>query len=128
MERQFLPDCTMDDVNDPDMGAAAMEDDVAGEGGDAGKSRLGAGFEDWPDDDEAEVITRRRPAPDHHGAGPSAGPTAQGGAQKHRATSTHFGSRPKKPKSTAAATKRDEAAAKAASFRKVVKQPQAVSA
>ena len=38
-----------------------------------------------------------------------------------------FGSRPKKPKSGAAATRRDEAAAKAARFRKVVKQPQTVS-
>ena len=128
VERQFLPDRTMDDVDDPDLGAAAMEDDIAGEGGDAGGSGLGAGFEDWPDDDEAEVIARRRPAPDHHGAGPSAGPTAHGGAQKCRAVSIHFGSRPKKPKSTAAATKRDEAAAKAARFRKVVKQSQAVSA
>ena len=46
VERQFLPDRTMDDVDDPDLGAAAMEDDIAGEGGDAGGSRLGAGFED----------------------------------------------------------------------------------
>ena len=128
VERQFLPDRTMEDVHNPDLGAAAMEDDVTGEGGDAGGYGLGAGFEDWPDDDEAEVIARRRPAPEHYGAGPSAGPTAQGGAQKRRAASTHFGSRPKKPKSTAAATKQDEAAAKAARFRKVVKQPQAVSA
>ena len=49
-------------------------------------------------------------------------------AQKRRAASTYFGSRPKKPKGTAAATKRDEAAAKADRFRKVVKQPQVVSA
>ena len=59
VERQFLPDRTMDDVDDPDLGAAAMEDDAAGEGGDTGGSGLGAGFEDWPDDDEAEVIARR---------------------------------------------------------------------
>ena len=39
-----------------------------------------------------------------------------------------FGSRPKKPKSGEAATRRDEAAAKAARFRKVVKQPEKVSA
>ena len=39
-----------------------------------------------------------------------------------------FGSRPKKPKSGAVATRRDEAATKAARFRKVVKQPQTVSA
>ena len=128
MERQFLPDRTVDDVDDLDLGAAAMEDDVAGEGGDAGGSRLGAGFKDWPDDDEAKVIACRRPVPGHHGAGPSTRPTAQGGAQKRRAASTHFGSRPKKPKGTAAVTKRDEAAAKAARFHKVVKQPQAVLA
>ena len=39
-----------------------------------------------------------------------------------------FGTQPEKPKGSAAATKRDEAAAKAARFRKVVKQPQVVSA
>ena len=39
-----------------------------------------------------------------------------------------FGSRPKKPKSGAAVTRRDEAAAKAARFRKVVKTPQLISA
>ena len=56
VERQFLPDHTMDDVDDPDLGAAAMEDDVVGEGGDAGRSGLGAGFEDWPyNDDEANM-------------------------------------------------------------------------
>ena len=55
-------------------------------------------------------------------------PAARGGARKHRAVPTLFGSRPKKPKGSAAATKQDEAAAKAARFRKVVKQPQAVSA
>ena len=42
--------------------------------------------------------------------------------------STLFGGRSKKSKGFTAATKRDEAAAKAARFRKVVKQPQAVSA
>ena len=36
VERQFLPDRTMDDVDDPDLGVAAMEDDIAGEGGEAG--------------------------------------------------------------------------------------------
>ena len=128
VERQFLPDRKMDDVDDPDLGAAAMEEDIAGEGGEAGGSGLGAAFEDWPDDAEAEVVPRRQPAPDHQGAGPSAAPAAHGGAQKRQAASTHFGSRPKKPKSTVVATKRDEAAAKAARFRKVVKQPQAVSA
>ena len=53
-------------------------------------------------------------------------PAARGGAQKRRATSTFFGSRPKKSKASTAVAKRDEAAAKAARFRKVVKQPQNV--
>ena len=39
-----------------------------------------------------------------------------------------FGSRPKKPKGSAAATQRDEAAAKAIRFRKEVKKPPLVSA
>ena len=59
VERQFLPDRTMDDVDDPDLGAAAMEDDIAGEGGEAGDTGLEAAFEDWPDDAEAEVVPRR---------------------------------------------------------------------
>ena len=46
VERQFLPDRMMDDVDDPDLGAAAMEEDVAGEGGKACGSGLGAAFED----------------------------------------------------------------------------------
>ena len=39
-----------------------------------------------------------------------------------------FGSRPKKPKGSAAATRRDEAAAKAIRFRKEVKKLSLVSA
>ena len=108
-----------------------MEDNIeAGgdeAGGEAGGSGLGASFDDWPDDDEAEIVPRRQPASDH-GAGSSAVPPARGGAQKCRAASGLFGSRPKKPRGGAAATRREEAAAKAARFRKVVKQPQAISA
>jgi hypothetical protein len=48
--------------------------------------------------------------------------------QKHRAVPSLFGSRPKRPNGTAAATKRDEAATKAVRFRKVVKEPRMVSA
>ena len=114
------------DPDDPDLGAAALEDDVVGGGGELGGSGLSATFEDWPDDDEAEPIPRCQPASDHQGAGSSAGPAARGGARKHWAVPTLFGSRPKKPKGTAAATKQDEAATKAARFRKAVKQPQAV--
>jgi len=77
---------------------------------------------------KVEAVPHRQPAPDHQGAGLSAAPAARGGAQKRRAASTFFGSRLKKSKASTAVTKRDEAAAKAARFRKVVKQPQAVSA
>ena len=106
---------------------AAPDDDIVGGGGEASGSGLGASFDDWPDDDEAEVVPRCQPASDQHGSGSSAAPAVQGGAQKSRAAPSLFGSRPKKPKSAAAATKRDEAAAKTARFRKVMKQPQAVS-
>ena len=127
IERQYAPDRTVDDVDDPDLGAAAMEDAVVGDSAEPGGSRFTASFEDWPDEFEAEVAPRRQPAADQQGAGSSVAPAA-GGAQKRRAALGLFGSRPKKSKPSTAATKRDEAAAKAARFRKAVKQPQAVSA
>ena len=128
VERRLLPDRTVDDTDDPDLGAAAMEDAIMGEGDEAGGAGLGASFEDWPDDAKAEVAPRRQPAADHQSAGLSTAPAASGGAQKRRAASTLFGSRPKKSKASTAATKRDEAAAKAARFRKALKQPEAISA
>ena len=70
-----------------------MEDAVVGDDAEPGGSRLTASFEDWPDDAEAEVAPRRQPASGHQGAGSSIAPAA-GGAQKHRATSGLFGSRP----------------------------------
>ena len=105
-----------------------MEDAIVGESDEAGGAGLMADFEDWPDDAEVEVAPRRQPAPDHPGASSSAAPATRGGGQKCRAASTYFGSRPKKSKGSTAATKRDEAAVKAARFRKAVKQPQAISA
>ena len=114
------------DVDDPDLGAAALEDDAEVGGGVSGGPRLGASLEDWPDDDE-EVVPRHQPGAGQSGAGSSAPPDAQGGAKKHRAGTILFGSRPKKPKGSAAATKRDEAAAKANRSRKVVKTPQLIS-
>ena len=105
-----------------------MEDAILGEGDEAGGAGLRAGFEDWSDDDEVEAAPYRQPALDHQGAGPSAAPAARGGAQKRRAASTFFGSRPKKSKASAVANKRDEAIVKVARFRKAVKQPQAISA
>ena len=113
------------------MGAAAMDDNTEPGGGQAdgkpGGSAHGVTFDDWPDDDEAEVVPRCQPAPGHN-AGSSAAPPARGGGQKRRAAPGLFGSRPKKPRGGAAATRREEAAAKAARFRKVVKKPQTVSA
>ena len=117
------------DVDDPDLGAAALEDDAEGGGGTAGNFRPSATFTDWPDDDtEGEVAPRHRPGASQPGAGSSAAPGAPGGGKKRRAVPTLFGSRPKKPKGSAAATRRDEAAAKAIRFRKEVKKPPLVSA
>ena len=104
-----------------------MDDNTEAGGGEAGGSGLGASFDDWPDDDEAEIIPLRQPA-SGHGTGSSAALPARGGEQKRRAASGLFGSRPKKPKGGAVATRRDEAAAKVARFRKVVKPPQTMSA
>ena len=126
-DREFLLDRAESDVDDPDLGAAALEDDAEGGGGAACGPRLGASLEDWPDDDE-EVIPRHQPGAGQSGTGSSAPPDAQGGGKKRRARASLFGSRPKKPKGSAAATKRDEAATKANRFRKVVKTPQLVSA
>ena len=35
VERQLLPDRTVDDADDPDLGAATMEDAIMGEGDEA---------------------------------------------------------------------------------------------
>ena len=108
-----------------------MDDDVEPGGGQAGGEAGGAGFsatfDDWPDEDEAEAVPHRQPA-SGRGAGSSGTQPAQGRGQKRRATQGMFGSRSKKPWGGAAATRQEEAAAKAARFRRVVKQPQAVSA
>ena len=86
-------------------------------------------FADWPEDDaEGGVAPRHRLGASQPGAGSSAVPGAPGGGKERRAAPTLFGSRPKKPKGSAAATRRDEAAAKAIRFRKVVKKPPLVSA
>ena len=108
----------MEDATEPAGGQA---------GGEAGGSGFTATFDDWPDEDEAEAVPHRQPAAGR-GAGSSGAQTAQGRGQKRRATQGMFGSRTKKPRGGAVATRREEAAAKAALFRKVVKQPQTVSA
>ena len=108
----------MEDATEPAGGQAS---------GEAGGAGFSATFDDWPDEDEAEVVQPRQPA-SGRGAGSSGAQPARGGGQKCRAAQGLFGSRTKKPRGGAAATRREEAAAKAARFRKVVKQPQAVSA
>ena len=105
-----------------------MDDNTEVGGGEAGGSRFEASLKDWPGDDAGEVAPRHQSGSGQPGASSSAAPDAQGGAKKHRAAPSLFGSRPKKPKGSAAATKRDEAAAKAIRFRKAVKEPQLVSA
>ena len=113
------------------MGAASMDDKTEPggglAGGEAGGSGHGVSFDDWPDDDEAEVAPRRQPVSGRN-AGSSAAPPTRGGGQKRRTAQGLFGSRTKKPRGGAAATRRVEAPAKAARFRKTVKQPQTVSA
>ena len=108
-----------------------MDDDVEPGGGQAGGetggSEFTATFDDWPDEDEAEAVPRRWPA-SGRGAGSSGAQPTRGRGQKRCAAPGLFGSRTKKPRGGAAATRREEAAAKAARFRKVVKQPQNVSA
>ena len=105
-----------------------MEDDAEGGSSEVGGPRLGASFEDWPDNDVKEVAPRHQPGAGQPGASSCAALDAQGGAKKRRAAPSLFGSRPKKPKGSAAATKQDEAAIKAHRFRKEVKKPLLVSA
>ena len=74
-EHEFAPDREADDFEDADLGASALDDDATGGGSETGGSGFTVGFDDWPDDDEADPILRRQPATDPQGAGPSGGPT-----------------------------------------------------
>ena len=126
--QEYLPDRSVSDTDDPDLGAAALEeDDSTGGGGGAGGSGGGGGLDDWPDDDE-EVEPRRPPAANKAGASSSAALSTPGGTSKRQAGALLFGSRPKKAKSTAVATKQAEASAKATRFQRTPKQPPTVSA
>ena len=49
----------VDDADDPDLRAAAMEDAIMGEGDEAGGAGPGASFEDWPDDNKVEAAPHR---------------------------------------------------------------------
>ena len=120
--REFVPDRAESDIDDPDLGAAAMEADAEGGGGGVGSGlRPSATFADWPEDDaEGEVVPS--------GAGSSAGLAGQGGLKRRQTGPSSFGGKPKKLKGAAVATKREEAAARANRFRKEVKRPPLVSA
>ena len=128
--RENVPDRADSDVDDPDLGAAAMEADAEGGGeGAEGVFRPSATFADWPDDDaDGEVAPRHQPRVGSSGAGSSAGLAGQGGAKRRHAGPSAPGGKLKKLKRAAAATKREEAAAKANRFRKKVKRPPLVSA
>ena len=127
--REFAADWAESDVDDPDLGATALEDDTEGGGGMTGDFRPSATFADWPEDDAEEgVAPRHQPGASQPGAGSSAASGAPVGGKKRRAAPTLFGSWPKKPKGSTATTRRDEAATKAIRFRKEVKKPPLVSA
>ena len=124
----FQPDREVSDVDDPDLGAAALEDDAIGGGDRSGGSEGGGGIETWPDDDDEEDEPRPTRGAGKADAGPSAEPTARGGTRKRKQGVVLFGSAPKKAKNPTAATRRKEAAAKAAKFQKLPKAPPMVSA
>ena len=128
--REYVLDRVESDVDDPDLGAAAMEADAEGGGGGAGSGlRLSATFADWPEDDvEGEVAPRHQLRVGPSGAGSSAGLAGQGGAKRRHAGPSAPGGKLKKFMGAATATKREEAAAKANRFRRDVRRPPLVSA
>ena len=106
-----------------------MEADAEGRGGGAGSGlRPSATFADWPEDDaKGEVVPRHQPRVGPSGVGSSAGLAGQGGLKRRQTGPSSFGGKLKKLKGAAAATKREEAAARANRFRKEVKRPPLVS-
>ena len=116
--REYVPDRADSDVDDPDLGAVAMEADTEGGGGGAeGDFRPSATFADWPDDDaEGEVAPRHQLRIGPLGAGSSAGLAGQGGAKRPPAGPIAPGGKLKKFKGAVAATRREEAVAKANRF------------
>ena len=121
----YLPDRAVSDVDDPDLGAAALEDTATGGVYEAGGSEEG-GIETWPDEEEEEEEPRPARAAGRSDAGPSVEPTARGGTRKRKQGAILFGNTPKKAKNPAAATRRKEATAKAAKYQKLPKVPSMV--
>ena len=107
-----------------------MEADAEGGGGGAeGDFRPSATFADWPDDDaEGEVAPCHQLRIGPPVAGSSVGPAGQGSAKRRHAGPSAPGGKLKKFKGAAAATRREEAAAKANRFRREVRRPPLVSA
>ena len=83
-------------------------------------------METWPDDDNEDELCPAR-STSNTGAGPSTGPPARGGKRKRKQGAALFGSVPKKPKNPAAATRWQEAVAKAAKYQRQPKVPVMVS-
>ena len=106
----YLSDRAVSDADDPDFGAAALEDDTIGGDDGAGASEDVGGIETWPDDDEDEDESRHARGAGNADVGPSAEPAAEGGTCKHKQGAALFGSAPKKTKNPTVATKRKEAA------------------
>ena len=124
----YEPDQAVSDVDNPDLGAATLEDDATGGVYGASGSKEGSGVETWPGDFEEEDEPRPSRGAGKADAGPFAEPTARGGTRKRKQGAALFGSAPKKAKNPTAATRRKEAAAKAAKFQKLPKVPPMVSA
>ena len=120
-------DWAVSDVDDPDLGAAALEDTTTGGVYEACGSEE-VGIESWPDDNEDEEESCLARGAGKVDAGPSGEPTARGGARKHKQGAALFGSAPKKPKNPSAVTRQKEAAAKVAKFHRQPKVPLMVSA
>ena len=123
----YLPDRAVSDVDNSDLGAAALADNTTGGGGGVGGSEEGGGVDTWPDDDDDEYEPRPVRSTANTGADPSAGPPARGGKRKRKQGAALFGSAPKKPKNPAAVTRRKPAEAKVAKFQRQPKVPLMVS-
>ena len=123
----YQPDREVSDVDDPDLGAAALEDTATGGVYGARGSEEG-GIETWPYNDNEEDDPRPSRGAGKADAGPSAEPTARGGTRKRKQGTVLFGSAPKKAKNPTAATRQKEAAVKVAKFQKLPKEPPMVSA
>nr|XP_040258112.1 fibrous sheath CABYR-binding protein-like [Aegilops tauschii subsp. strangulata] len=123
----YEPDRAVSYVDDPDLGAATLEENATGGVYGADGSEGGGGLESWPDEADDEDEPRHARAPLKVAAGSSTVPTAQAGSRKRKQGAALFGSAPKKTKNPAAATRRKEAAAKVAKFQRLPKAPPLVS-